>query len=123
VERFTTDGLSEVFSDNGIFQHLWMMGFSLLAGIAGHLERMKKNNQKTFSFMIFISDLITSGFVGLLSLYACLAMCTDIYTMAVIVGMSAHSGTKGLGFVLKFITGKFKVSVSVHKKENDDNKR
>jgi len=112
-----TDGLSEVFSNNGIFQHLWMLGISLLAGMVGHFERMEKVHYKSFNVMIFIFDLLTSGFVGLLSLYACLAMCTDIYMMAVIVGMSAHSGTKGISAILKLIAGRYKLSIQIQTKE------
>jgi len=112
------EGIKAIFSDNGIFQHIWVMGISMLAGLIGHIERIQNHDEKKFIFMMFIYDMVTSSFVGLLALYACLSAGIDIYMIGVIVGMAAHSGTKGLSAVLKIVAGKYKVSVNIDAKDD-----
>ena len=113
----TVEGIRELFDGDGILQHLWVMVISLLAGIVGHIERIQNHDEKKFIALIFIYDMITSSFVGFIALYACLSAGIDIYMIGVIVGMSAHSGTKGLGAILKIIAGKYKVSVKIDAKD------
>jgi len=115
------DGIEEIFNESGILQHLWVFVISFIAGVVGHFERMQSKQGSRFIFMILIYDLVTSSFMGLLALYACLAAAIDIYTIGVIVGVAAHSGTKGLSSILKLIAGKYKVSVKIDAEGKNEN--
>jgi len=116
MERLT-DGIKDLISYDGMLQHAWMLVISIVAGIVRHFERMENEDKFKLNVLMFIYDLFASSFMGLMAMYACISACSDIYITAVIVGVSAHSGTKSLNSILKLIAGKFKVSVVIDSKD------
>lgn len=117
VERIS-DGVRELFNQNGMLEHLWMLVISFVAGLLSHFERMQDKEKYKFHLYVFIYDITASSFMGLMAFYACLSAELDVYMIGVIVGVFAHGGTKGLSLIMKLVAGKYKVSVKIDADED-----
>lgn len=114
------DRIIEIFSNEGLLKHLWAFCISLLGGVVAHFERIQDKNHNRFMFMLFLYDLAASSFIGLVALYTCLSLEVGIYMTGVVISVSAHSGTKALSLLLKFVAGKYKVSININSTKNKD---
>lgn len=80
---------------------LWVFSISAFAGITRRIRRLQgaKGNEeikKEGSWLLFMADIVISGFIGMLTYYLCVYANVPDSLMAVYIGVSAHMGTKAL---------------------------
>ncbi|NLR74208.1 phage holin family protein [Leeia aquatica] len=73
----------------------WVMGLSMLGGAVSHLQRINALRLR-FRWLAFAAELLTSGFVGLLTYWLCQAAAMSAPMTAVMVGIAGHMGTRSL---------------------------
>lgn len=77
-----------------IFTYLWVIGLSVWAGIVSYFRKLRAGLR--FSLMEFIGEVVTSGFVGLLTYWLCEYAGIEQPLNAVLVGISAHMGSRAI---------------------------
>lgn len=73
----------------------WVIGLSMLGGSVGYLQKVKAG-KVAFRWAALIVEMLTSGFVGLLTYFLCQSAGVGEALTAVMVGVSGHMGTRAL---------------------------
>lgn len=88
------------------FTYIWVICLSVWGGMASYLYRVKMLGI-SFSLSAFFIDLVISGFVGLITFFLCEASHFEPLLTAVLVGVSAHMGTRAIFFLQDFFIKTF----------------
>lgn len=91
--------------------YLWVMILSLWGGTANTIRRIKEGYTAHFSISEWLGDAVIAGFLGLLTFYLCEYANTTKPLNAVLVGIAAHQGTRGLVLLEKLIYKKLKKEI------------
>jgi len=83
--------------ENGLIGYIWIAFIALLGGTVRYVESVRKGEKP--GLMRWFSELIISGFVGLITALVCKYFQVDPYLTYAIVGMAAHKGTTSLYFI------------------------
>jgi hypothetical protein len=83
---------------------LFALAISSLGGLVGYLNRIDKSGV-SFSFLRFTTEIITSGFVGIIAFEICDAASLGWSLTAALVAISGHMGTRAL-FVIETVAVK-----------------
>jgi hypothetical protein len=75
--------------------YIWVMALAMLGGGVGYMQKVKSGRVK-FRWMALFVELMTSGFVGLLTYLLCHSSGVSEPLTAVMVGVSGHMGTRAL---------------------------
>lgn len=75
--------------------YAWVFALALLGGVASYTQKVKAGISR-FNLTELIGDLVTSGFVGLLTFYFCESSAIDGPLQAVFVGISGHMGSRAI---------------------------
>lgn len=73
----------------------WVMVLAMLGGGVGYMQKVKSGRVK-FRWLALGVELLTSGFVGLLTYFLCHSSGVSDPLTAVMVGVSGHMGTRAL---------------------------
>lgn len=76
--------------------YLWVAGLSAWGGVVGYIRKMKNGTLPRFSFAELIGDIVTSGFVGVVTFWLCEAAGIHGLVTAALVGISGHMGSRAL---------------------------
>lgn len=76
----------------------WLIVVAIWGGTAAHIERMREHNLK-FTLIGLIGDWVISGFVGIITAYACVSMNWDFYITAAACGVAGHQGGRAIGLL------------------------
>ncbi len=82
-----------------ILTYLWVLLLSTFGGLASFARRIKSGEAIVHPVRDLFVDLLISGFVGLLSFWLTIYGSIDYPLNAVLIGVSAHMGTRGLIFM------------------------
>lgn len=80
--------------DYHIFTYLWVIGLSVLGGIVSFMRKLRLGIVRRFSIVEFIGELVTSGFVGVVTFWLCEEAGIAPLYAAVMVGIAGHMGTR-----------------------------
>jgi hypothetical protein len=83
---------------------LFALAISSLGGLVGYLNRIGKSGV-SFSLLRFATEVVTSGFVGIIAFEICDAANLGWSITAALVAISGHMGTRAL-FIIETITVK-----------------
>ncbi|MDK2122609.1 phage holin family protein [Parachitinimonas caeni] len=73
----------------------WVVALSMVGGAVNHFRHLREQRRQ-FRFGPLAIELLTSGFVGLLTYWFCMAASVNAPFTAVLVGISGHMGTRAL---------------------------
>jgi len=65
-------------------------------GLASYLKKVKEGKKDKFSITELVGEMMTSGFIGLLTFYLCSFADFPVYITAFLVGISGHMGSKAV---------------------------
>lgn len=99
-EKFTE--LSASFTE--WVTYLWVVGLSSLGGMVHYFHKISTTKAK-FNFIVFVGEILTSAFVGIITFFLCDAANLSWQTTAAMVGISGHMGTRAI-FKLEQIRNK-----------------
>ena len=77
-----------------ILTYTWVVGLSIWAGSVSYIRKLRTGLR--FSLMEFIGEVVTSGFVGLLTYWLCEYAGIEEPLTPVLVGISAHMGSRAI---------------------------
>ncbi len=99
----------------GFLTYIWVIFLSVWGGMASHLYHFKMTGS-SFSLSAFFIDLLISGFVGLITFFLCESSGFDSLLTAVLVGVSAHMGTRAIFLFQGFFVKTFSLTDDKHQK-------
>lgn len=83
-----------------LLTYAWIVTLSAIGGIISYLKKAK-----TFSITEFITEILTAGFVGVITFWLCEQATIDPLTTAALVGVSGHMGSRALYMLERFFKG------------------
>lgn len=92
--------LLQRIQENGVIYYLVLLALSMWAGFVKYLSSL---NGKKPTFLGLLTDVCTSGFVGVITALTCQYYEVDFLLTAAITGISAHNGTRSLYLIGNFI--------------------
>jgi hypothetical protein len=81
--------------------YLWVIAISALGGIVSFMRKVKQGAARVFNITEFIGEIITSGFVGMLTFWLCEAAGISPLVTAAMVGISGHMGSRAIFLIEK----------------------
>lgn len=95
THRMPQDTLSflQRVQEYGLFGYAWLLFLAFWAGTVRYLTSL---NGKSPTFFGWLSETITSGFVGVIAATACQYCGADFLLTSAVTGIAAHDGTRSL---------------------------
>lgn len=86
-----------------LLTYLWVLAISIWAGVVSFIRKVRSGESRAFNVAEFVGEIFTSGFVGLLTFWGAEAAGFSPLWSAVLIGVSAHMGTKALNIAEKWL--------------------
>lgn len=83
-----------------LLTYAWIITLSATGGIISYLKKAKK-----FSFLELAAEVLTAGFVGVITFWLCEQALIDPLTTAALVGISGHMGSRALFMLERLFKG------------------
>lgn len=77
-------------------QYAWVLLLSSVGAIVSFAAKVKRGETRWLNLMELVGEICTSGFVGALTFLACEGAGISQIWSAVLVGISAHMGTRAI---------------------------
>ena len=90
-----------------LLTYIWVIGLSAWGGVAHHLYKLQVDKNAEFSLFSFLTDVIISGFVGVITFFLCESNDFDPLVTASIVGISSHMGTRSIKLFRKYLISRY----------------
>lgn len=76
--------------------YLWVFGISAWGGIVSYIGKVKRKITTRFSFTELVGEIVTSGFVGIITFWLC--EWSDLHELvtAAFVAISGHMGARAI---------------------------
>lgn len=74
----------------------WVVGLSLLGGVASFYAKVKSGQARPFNLTELIGELVTSAVAGLVTFMLCKWAKVDDWLMAALVAISGHMGSRAI---------------------------
>lgn len=97
--------LSEIQS-HGVLGYIHILLISLWAGAVRYLSQLSGGK---FSFVTMLTEMIISGFVGVMAAMGCQYLELNFYATSVITGVCAHGGTRTLFIMRQLIVSRLRI--------------
>jgi len=94
-----------------LLTYVWVTGLAILGGIVNFMRKLKEGAVRKFNVTELVGELITSGFVGVLTFWLCEWANTDRLLSALFIGVSGHMGSRAIFLFERWAEAKF------HRKE------
>ncbi len=73
-----------------VASYIWMITLGVMGGTVNYISRISRDEQLKFSFIELLGEWFASGFVALMTAYACLYLEFNFPLTAVLCGISGH---------------------------------
>jgi len=84
----------------------WVMILSVWGGTVHTIKKVRDGVIERFTFREWVYDVITSGFIGVVTYALCKYAGFDEWLSAVMIGVASHQGTRALLIIEQLITRK-----------------
>lgn len=97
-----------------LLTYLWVFGLSFAGGVVSFLRKRRTGEVRPFNVVEFIGELVTSGFVGVITFWLCEASGFPQLVTAAMVGISGHMGSRAIYVLEKWVEKRFGVQIPLH---------
>lgn len=95
-------------SSYSLLTYVWIICLAMLGGVVRVLREVDLRRKTGKQIIVtFLTEIIISSFVGLLTFYACRAADLSFFTTALMTGVSGHMGVRALGVFESVFKSKF----------------
>jgi len=77
-----------------LFAPLWVVVISVWGGFVSYISKIR--NGAKFSFLELVAEIMTAGFMGMLTFWMCQTAQLNDSMTGVFVGVGSHMGSRGL---------------------------
>jgi predicted CDP-diglyceride synthetase/phosphatidate cytidylyltransferase len=103
------DPLNKDPTSYSLLTYGWVIGLSVTGGLVSFLRKVREGVARPFNVIELIGEIVTSGFVGVLTFWLCEASQIDALLTAFMVGISGHMGSRLIFQFEKTIEHKLKM--------------
>jgi hypothetical protein len=86
--------------------YLWVGGLAIAGGFVNWIQKVKKGEARPFNFPELFGELLTAGFVGVLTFFLCESAGMGQTLSAFFIGIAGHMGSRAIflaeGYVEKW---------------------
>lgn len=106
------NNVAEVATDTGPFAaknlipSLWMAGIAAAGGAVNFYHKIQTGQVRAFNLTEFVGEIVTSGFVGVLTFWICKAFAVNEWATAAGVAIAGHMGARAIFLIEKYIEQK-----------------
>ena len=93
-----------------ILTYAWVIFLSIWGGVVNYVNKVKAGTATRFNITELIGDIVTSGFVGVLTFWMCQASDIDPLLTAVMVGVAGHMGARAIAKLEGYIGEKMSLN-------------
>lgn len=93
-----------------ILTYGWVIFLSIWGGVVNYVNKVKAGTATRFNITELIGDIVTSGFVGVLTFWMCQASAIDPLLTAVMVGVAGHMGARAIAKLEGYIGEKMSLN-------------
>jgi hypothetical protein len=76
--------------------YAWVVGLSCWGGVVNYLRKVREGHTARFSFTEFVGELVTSGFVGVVTFWLCEMADLSQLLSAAFIGIAGHMGSRAI---------------------------
>lgn len=76
--------------------YLWVLVVSGVGGFVHFVQKVRQGEARAFNFTEFVGELVTSGFVGVLTFWICEWGGVNQMLSAVFIGITGHMGSRAM---------------------------
>lgn len=99
--------------------YLWVVGLAIWGGIVSYVQRVRSGHSSKFSITEAIGEVVTSGFVGVMTFWLCEATGVPQLMTAAFVGVSGHMGARGIRLLETVLERRFGLANASQEVPND----
>ena len=88
-----------------LITYLWVIIISALGGVVSFIRKIQGDHARPFNIAELIGEVVTSGFVGVITFWLCESSGVNPLLSAALIGVSGHMGSRAL-FMLENILKK-----------------
>ena len=96
-------------TDYNYITYAWVIWLAVWGGIVNFWHKLKTGKARAFNVTEFIGEIVTSGFVGVLTFWLCEAGGISPLMTAVFVAISGHMGARAIFLFEKIMENRFSV--------------
>ena len=85
----------------------WVVLLSMWGGAVSFLRKYREGVVRPFNLTEIIGELLTSGFIGVITFWLCEWSGTPPLLSAAMIGISGHMGSRGLYQLESWVTSKY----------------
>lgn len=93
--------------DYDFWVYLWVLGVSSIGGVVNFVRNLRAGKTRPFNFIEFIGEIVTSGFVGLLTFWLCEWAKFPPLLAAPLIGITGHMGSRAMFMLEQIAERKF----------------
>jgi hypothetical protein len=94
-------------SSYSLITYFWVIALAAWGGAVSFINKVKSGDSRAFNITEFIGEIVTSGFVGVLTFWLCEAAGFNPLITAALVGITGHMGSRALFQLEKWASNKF----------------
>lgn len=87
--------------------YLWVMVMAYWGGMVGYIRKRRLGLIDRFSISVFMGELTTSGFAGIVTFFLCESAKVDPLISAAMIGIAGHMGSGAVFMFEKWLQKKF----------------
>ena len=91
-----------------LLTYLWVCGLSIVGGFVNFAAKVRAGRSTPFNIVELIGELVTSGFVGVVTFFLCEAAGISQLISAALIAISGHMGSRALFLLEEWAAKKFK---------------
>lgn len=103
-----------------LITYLWVVGLAIWGGIVSYVQRVRAGHASKFSITEAIGEVVTSGFVGVMTFWLCEATGVPQLMTAAFVGVSGHMGARGIRLLETVLERRFGLASAPSEVPNND---
>lgn len=89
-----------------LLTYAWVIALSFVGGMVSFTRKVRDGVARKFNFTEFIGEIVTSGFVGVITFWLCEWSGVHPLLTAALVGISGHMGSRAI-FKLEQLVERF----------------
>lgn len=108
-------------STYSMLTYAWVIALAIWGGAVSYLRKVRNGVIHRFMMMEFVGEIVTSGFVGVLTFWLCEAANISGLITAAMIGISGHMGSRAIFMIENWAQRKYIYATPPVTEQQDNN--
>lgn len=92
-----------------LITYLWVILISAIGGVVSFMRKIRGDHARPFNITEFVGEVVTSGFVGVITFWLCESAHVNALLSAALIGVSGHMGSRALFMLENLLKKKYEL--------------